>query len=186
MSKASVADHRVRLPSRPGRGRSSTSAGQAIVEFAILLPVALILLLGIGDFARLYSTAITVESAAREAADFGSFSGANWLSVNTANTWAGMQLRACTAASTLPDYQSSDPNNTCTNPMIAYTLENPDGIDCSAPVPAAKLPCVVHVTAHYNFRLFLGGAGIAGLFTFPDTVAIDRDASYVVNDFPSP
>lgn len=166
--------------------RRPNTAGQAVVEFALIVPIALLLLLGIGDFARLYTTAITVESAVREAADYGAFQGSNWLSTNTALTEAGMQERACTAASTLPDYKSSDPNNTCTNPTVTYALVNPNSIDCAAPVPADKLPCVVHVMAHYDFGLFLGGAGIPGLFTFPATVPIDRDVSYVVNDFPSP
>lgn len=163
-------------------------SGQALVEFALLLPLALLLIVAIGDFARLYTTAITVESAAREAADFGAFSASNWLAANQAKTWADMQQRACTAASTLPDYQSSDPaNKTCTNPAITYTLDNPYSIDCSTTVPAGDTPCAVHVTAQYAFKPIIGGVGIPGTaFVFPTTLTITRNISYVVNDFPSP
>lgn len=180
-----IASGLARGPGQPHADRRS--AGQAVVEFALLVPVALLLLLAIADFARLYTTAITVESAVREAADYGAFSNSNWLSANSALTWAGMQQRACTSASTLPDYQSTDPlNKTCTNPTITYTLDNPSGIDCSATVPSGALPCVVHVHGHYDFKLIVSGLSIPGLFTFPSTVSIDREASYVVNDFPSP
>ncbi len=165
---------------------SRRSSGQAIVELALILPILLLLLLAIGDFARLYTTALTVESAVREAADYGAFQGSNWLSANIPLTEAGMYRRACTASNTLPDYQTSDPDNTCENPVITYELVNDDGINCAEPVPAGDLPCIVHVSGHYDFHLFLGGVGIAGIFSLPGTIPIDRDASYVVNDFPAP
>lgn len=43
--------------------------GQALVEFALIAPFVLVLLIVVGDFARLFATAITVESAARDAAE---------------------------------------------------------------------------------------------------------------------
>ena len=76
---------------------------------------------------------------------------------------------------------------TCTNPQVnPPELINPSGIDCSvSPVPAGDLPCVVHVSAVYSFRLFFGGVGFAS-FTFPSTIKITREAYFVVNDFPTP
>ena len=186
----------------PARGQQTV--GQAVVEFALILPLAMLLVLAIGDFARLLTTALTVESTAREAADYGAFSASNWTVVgstdNRALTLAAMQKLACTAASTLPDY--SEPagtvnHSTCKNPDVtgwtvanlSSVLQNPSGIDCTQPVPTGKLPCVVDVHLHYDFALFLGGAGVSGpgwSFKLPATIPIDRDASFVVNDFPSP
>ena len=42
-----------------------------MVEFALVLPLLLILLLGVADFGRLFSAGITVEAAARNAAEVG-------------------------------------------------------------------------------------------------------------------
>jgi hypothetical protein len=42
-----------------------------MVEFALVLPMLLILLLGIADFGRLFSAGITIEAAARNAAEVG-------------------------------------------------------------------------------------------------------------------
>ena len=42
-----------------------------MVEFALILPLLLILLLGVADFGRLFSAGITIEAAARNAAEVG-------------------------------------------------------------------------------------------------------------------
>jgi Flp pilus assembly protein TadG len=46
--------------------------GQAIVEFAIVLPLLLILLFGVIDFGRALQTYITINNASREGARLGS------------------------------------------------------------------------------------------------------------------
>ena len=43
--------------------------GQSLVEFAIVLPMLLVLLLGIADFGRVFNAGIRMESAARNAAE---------------------------------------------------------------------------------------------------------------------
>ena len=40
-----------------------------MVEFALLLPMLLVLLLGVADFGRVFTAGITVEAAARNAAE---------------------------------------------------------------------------------------------------------------------
>lgn len=49
----------------------STAAhrGQSLVEFALVLPMLLVLLLGIADFGRVFAAGITIEAAARNAAE---------------------------------------------------------------------------------------------------------------------
>ena len=54
-------------PDRSGSS-SSRSAGQALVEFALVLPVMLLLLLMAVDFGRLFTTYIAINNAAREGA----------------------------------------------------------------------------------------------------------------------
>ncbi len=44
--------------------------GQALVEFTLVVPILLILLLTVGDFGRFFAAGITVESVARTAAEF--------------------------------------------------------------------------------------------------------------------
>ncbi len=46
-----------------------SSQGQALVEFALIAPFVFVLLIVVGDFARLFATSIAVESAARDAAE---------------------------------------------------------------------------------------------------------------------
>ena len=57
----------MRLSFRRGAGSQRTaSRGQSVVEFALVLPLMVILLLAIVGFARIHTTAMSVESAARE------------------------------------------------------------------------------------------------------------------------
>lgn len=53
------------------RARARSDRGQALVEFAMVLPILLILIFGIVDVARLYQAWVTMQGAAREAARYG-------------------------------------------------------------------------------------------------------------------
>ena len=68
------------LPSR--RRDRDRSRGQSVVELALLLPVLLFLFLAIADFGRLFATMLTVEAAAREAADYGALYPWQWDAAN--------------------------------------------------------------------------------------------------------
>ena len=164
------------------------SRGQALVEFALVLPIVLILVLAIVDFARLYTTMFTVESAAREAADFGAFHWFNWADPGTvAITEAEMARRACVAASNLPDF--ADPDGTCTtNPTFSYTLDPPPGapgVDCAVkPDPGAD-PCRVTVTLDYDFHLFAPiNVQLFGVqLGLPNTLSFSRTSVFALSDF---
>lgn len=52
--------------------RNKSQRGQAIVEFAIVLPLLLVLLFGVIDFGRALQTYITINNASREGARLGS------------------------------------------------------------------------------------------------------------------
>lgn len=206
------------VPARPAqavwrrRERGSVSNGQALVEFALVVPVLLMLLVGLGDWARLYTTAISVESAARDAALFGGFDSSYWLEDNVAKTILtgpeSMQDRACVATRHLVDYAGAADGSTCTNPVFvdesgdpidlasiptqqealdAGLLIRPTGMtDCAAPPTdeSHHAVCQVRVRLKYTFQMILGGIGIPGLIQFPDTFDIYREVVVPVNDFP--
>jgi hypothetical protein len=73
-----------------------------------------VLLFAIMDFARIYTTMVNVESAAREAADYGTTLGAgHWQAGAPMDaTVAEMRKRACVASSNLPDYVGIDADGT--------------------------------------------------------------------------
>ncbi len=52
--------------------------GQSVVEFALVLPILVFLMLAVVDFSRIFTTMLSIESAAREAADFGTFGSQKW------------------------------------------------------------------------------------------------------------
>ena len=62
-----MSDSVVTSPSDATASRSRR--GQSFVEFALVLPLLLVLLLGIADFGRVFHAGIVVESAARNAAE---------------------------------------------------------------------------------------------------------------------
>ena len=76
----------MRLPRRSGA--SPRNRGQALVEFALVLPIALLILLGILQFGFLFSGQIGVINAVRETARYGSTSPINTNSGNVATTAA--------------------------------------------------------------------------------------------------
>ena len=48
---------------------SRSRRGQSLVEFALVLPLLLVLLLGVADFGRVFTAGITIEAASRDAAE---------------------------------------------------------------------------------------------------------------------
>jgi Flp pilus assembly protein TadG len=165
--------------------------GQSIVEFALVVPIMLLILLAIADFGRLYASAVAVEAAGREAADFGAFESANWTSANAATTVGMMEQRACVAAagSHLEGYATTDPVNdtTCTNPTFHCRLERgADSADCATSAGVVgttdcslatnEPPCTVHVWMEYEFRTLLG------VPPAPQSLQIVRHSRFRVSD----
>jgi Flp pilus assembly protein TadG len=166
-----------------------------MVEFALVLPIMLILLFGILDLARVYTTMMGVESAAREAADYGTTLGAGkWQDgLPQAGTEAAMRHRACVATRNLTDYADSDtdPSNGCTNPAFSYCMTSSVGGTC-APFDAAAgcenptrtPPCTVTVTLTYQFRLLapLGIDFFGVRLGFPSDFTLQRDSTFAITD----
>jgi len=168
------------LPRKPERG-------QALVEFALLVPLMLLLAVGLGDFGRLFSAAMGVESAAREAADYGAMQGkTKWDltdSVQMDLNMSEMRARACTAASTLSDYVGDPPgtpNMSCSNPSFAYDINErpPSSGNCSTQGEFED-PCIVHVVMTYDFHMFLN------LQPLPPVLHMQRESRFAVSDLGS-
>lgn len=64
-----MSDHRTQTPSSPASPTAESSRGQSFVEFALVLPMLLVLLLGIADFGRVFAAGIAVEATGRNAAE---------------------------------------------------------------------------------------------------------------------
>jgi TadE-like protein len=187
-----------RLPTQPPQ-RHGTS-GQSIVEFALVAPIMVVLLFAIIDFARIYTTMMSVESAAREAADYGTTLGAGKWQVGPPmdQTVIDMRERACLAASNLSDYTTSGTDadgdgldDGCTNPSFDYCITAPPSTTCGpvniadgCEVPTREPPCLVTVTLTYEFHLIapvnfqIMGASIG----LPNTITVERDSTYAMTD----
>jgi hypothetical protein len=176
--------------------------GQSVVEFALVAPIMIVLLLAVVDLSRIYTTMISVESAAREAADYGTFGSQRWdptlFDLTPDGTVAQMERRACRAASNLPDYRGPDDN--CSNPTFAYELSGDRGATWTASPTADEVtalacddklrepPCWVRVTLHYDFRLIaplhieFGGVSLG----LPESLSFDRSSTFPVTDLELP
>ncbi len=91
---------------RRARARTSASRtrGQSLVEFTLILPIMLILLLLVGDFGRMFAAGITIESAARTASEVAA---AEYLRAGAPIDYTEIHRHAwssvCDEASTLPN-----------------------------------------------------------------------------------
>ena len=172
--------------------------GQSVTEFALVLPLMLLILMGVIDFGRLYTTVIGVESAAREAADYGTTYGAErWSADNFDDTTRRMEERACIAASTLADYSDPDnlPGNGCSNPDFSYCVTPSVGGTCG-PLNAADIcedplranPCAVTVNVTYTFHLLvpMNIQMLGTTWGLPSTITFDRDSTFAITDIEAP
>jgi Flp pilus assembly protein TadG len=175
----------LRKPLLRGRPR-----GQSVVEFALVLPLLLVLLLAVADFARIYTTMLSVESAAREAADYGTFGAERWRTDSYAVvTVPEMQRRVCVATRNLADY--AGPDSGCTNPTMSYCLTPSEGVACGPvdPVhacdnPNRENPCRLTVTVDYQFRPFapLRIQMLGMEFGFPSSITVSRSSTFAMTD----
>ena len=171
-----------------------TNHGQALVEFALVIPLILFLVLAVGDFGRIYTSLVAVEAAAREAADLGAFNPGNWntdlSSTNPGQAVVKLQQLACSSAASSHLEGYAEPpgtvnHATCTNPTLTCTLERQGQVaaDCATynvgaggcGDTATDPPCVVHVQLAYQFDTLIRAP------VLPTTITFTRDARYAVS-----
>lgn len=180
----------------PPRHRSGR-VGQSVVEFALVLPIMLVIVLAVLDLSRIYTTMLTVESAAREAADFGTFGSQKWdeavYAIVPDGTVAQMKRRSCVAASALPDYVG--PDDDCANPTFSYLLSGDRGATwgpfdaaLACDDPARTTPCWLKVTLAYDFRLIAPlNLDILGVsIGIPSALTFQRSSIFAMTDLSLP
>lgn len=168
-----------------------------MVEFALVLPILVFLMLAVVDFSRIFTTMLSVESAAREAADFGTFGSQKWndaiVQMPVDGTEAKMRLRACTASSDLPDYVGPDDN--CTNPDFSYQLSLDKGATWVPYSPALgcddalrEPPCWLRVTLSYDFKVIvpMNIQFLDRTLGLPSTLTFERSSIFAMTDLALP
>ncbi len=129
-----------------------SARGQSLVEFALVLPMLLVLLLGIADFGRVMSQGIVLEAAVRDGAE----AAAQELVQRQRNTPGGLSdddyqaihdvalATVCQEAETLPNQAMSGVS--CTMPWVAVCVHDPAGGDineCGSEGSVAPTECTV-------------------------------------------
>lgn len=121
--------------------------GQALAEFALILPI-LLGLVGAGiDFARAFEGSMTLQTAARNAAEAAAFE-----SADLAQAEAKAREVICAETQRLPGFQPGAGGDvaTCTNPLVSVTYTR----STTAPGANEKYPLVtVTVTTSLDFQL---------------------------------
>jgi hypothetical protein len=125
--------HMSRFDAPPTSG--AAARGQALVEFTLILPILMLLLLTVGDFGRLFAAAITIESSAGAAAEIGAadylreFERPNPL---TTDSYTRVHRAAwesvCDEASTLPNAVPGTGGGECSGlPTVVCIHDGGDG-----------------------------------------------------------
>jgi Flp pilus assembly protein TadG len=112
--------------------------GSAMVEFALITPLLLLLLAGVLDYSMALRTAIAVSDAARAGAHYGSLSTAN------ANDTAGMEAAARNAEPSLTDLTVTA-GRSCKCP-------NGSAVNCSGSCGGGALSVYAEVTTQTTAR----------------------------------
>jgi Flp pilus assembly protein TadG len=132
--------------------RRRTPRGQSLVELSLLLPILAAVLGGSIDFARVYQASITLQSAARNAAE------AAATDATTQGEAVAIARRVvCTETQHLTGFVPGGGGDitTCTSPAVTVTFSSSESVPGAAPgYPIA--------TATVEARL-----GFAMLFTWP-------------------
>lgn len=136
------------------------SEGQAMVEFALILPIALLILMGIIQFGFLFAGHIGVTNAVRETARYGSTSPVN--DTATATTDAGniCTYLKNTAMTRVPGYSSS---NVVTSGGQQTTVDYASYADPHGGTPTYSVRLTVHVEYKHPLLVPIVSAIIDGM-----------------------
>jgi hypothetical protein len=139
--------------------RRTASRGQALVEFALVLPLLMVLLLGIADFGRVFQAGIAEEAAVRDAAEAAALQYNQYLQCGVGNPdsqcrslpqsaqYDALHAEAlrvgCREAERMPS-RTVDGSGNCTMPIIAVCIHDElagDGVRCGQEASSAPTQC---------------------------------------------
>jgi hypothetical protein len=183
--------------------RAKTAAGQAYVEFVLVLPILILLAVAVGDFGRVYASGVAVEDAAREAADYAAFDDVSashfeepvpgTVDAKDSTRFEALR-RACAAVSSLPDFSQaagtcSDPTARCSvaaGSFCQMVIEDhranqPWASTCGIDPTQMDVTCgwSVHVTITFDFHTAIDFPGL------PTTVNLVRESMYAISALPA-
>lgn len=126
-------------------GASGSHGGQSLVEFALVLPLLLVILLGVADFGRIFHAGLVTQSAARAAAEVAAL---EYLrdppSAVPASDGYYQRLHqiaaetACEEMRLLPNTTYSDGDSTCPEwPALAVCVHDGGDTQCDGLAPAS-------------------------------------------------
>jgi Flp pilus assembly protein TadG len=140
----------------PKRHVRRGSHGQSVAEFALLLPVMLAFLGLTIDFARVFQTWITLESATRDAAEYAATSG-----TDSTDALTKAKKTICLQAQNIPGFRRStlsSPNDVqqCLQPSVtvtAFSLSTSSAIGGSSlnPIGSATITASVPFTPLFAY-----------------------------------
>ena len=140
--------------------RPSSRAGIALVEFALVVPVLLLMLAGVLNYGRLLRTAGRVAGAARAGAQYGSRSldnSINTLAIQSAAVNSSPGITGLTVNSArsckCPDGTSVSCSGTCTGGALLIYIQVTASASASAIFSYAGLPYSGSTTAQATVRV---------------------------------
>ena len=139
-----------RWPAALGGNTLGNKVGVAILEFTIILPLLVGLLIPMVDFGQLAYFAIEVASAANAGAHYGA------QSATTASDYSGMKTYASNDASNVPGWQTPTATSFCQC--------SGSTVDCSSSCSGARLITYVQVNTSATVTTLLPYPGIPSSF----------------------
>ncbi len=131
---------------RAARDHTSHPGGQTLAEFALVLPILLVLLLAVADFGRVFAASISTEASARNAAEIGAITRLRdkppdpvidppaFYSYYTA-LHEQIAKVVCSELSVLPNTTFNAVNRTCpTMPLVQVCVRDDLDPICGAPI----------------------------------------------------
>ena len=132
--------------------------GSGIIEFAVALPVLVLLVIGIADFGRMFFTGIAVANAARAAAEYG----ASKVSPNSGDTALINQAGRDEAGDVGSLLVTSERFCRCPDGTIP-------ACEGACPAPSTWVEVFVKAKAQKTINLIIGYPGIPQTLTFRDS-----------------